>query len=178
MTQNDLTANDVTRDVLANASLVLDQCLEKIHHCFDQLNDEQVWWRPHEDQNSIGNLVLHLTGNVRQWIVSGLGSEDDNRDRPAEFAASHSVSTDVLLRDLGETVERAKSVFNSISPQDMKAQHRIQGFDISGWYALFDCVPHFKGHTQEIICLTRMQLGKHYRFHWQPETPEQGAPTN
>ena len=58
---------------------------------------------------------------------------------------------------------------------EILAQRRIQGFEVTGWQAIFDCVPHFKGHTQEIICLTRLQLGDAYRVHWQPQTPEQGG---
>lgn len=175
MTQRS-SADDVTRIVIMEAKGVFDQCLEKIGHCLSQLSDEQVWWRPHESQNSIGNLILHLTGNVRQWIVSGLGGKDDVRDRPGEFSERDPISADTLLARLVATVDEAKGVLGRSSSEDMLIERRIQGFDVSGWKALFDSLPHFKGHTQEIICLTRMQLGEGYRFHWQPQTPEQGAP--
>ncbi|MCA9128591.1 MAG: DUF1572 family protein [Planctomycetales bacterium] len=178
MTIGNLTAIDVTVDVLRNAELVFDHCLEKISHCLNQLADEQVWWRPHEEQNSIGNLLLHLTGNVQQWIVAGLGSVTDVRDRPSEFSTRGPISSDELQKDLRKTVEQAKNILHSASPESMAKTYRIQGFEVSGWCALFDCIPHFKGHTQEIICLTRMQLRQNYQFHWQPQTPEQGAPVD
>lgn len=176
MTDQKLTGQDVTQQVTAAANEVFDQCLEKIEHCLRQLTDEQIWWRPGEDMNSIGNLVLHLTGNVRQWIVAGLGNEEDVRDRPREFSERGPVPSDALWHDLETVVNEAKRVLAAAEPATMAGNHRIQGFDVTGWYALFDCVPHFKGHTQEIICMTRMQLGSEYQFHWQPETPEQGAP--
>lgn len=176
MPQNNLTSNEVVADVLTNSNIVFDHCLAKIQHCLYQLTSEQVWWRPHEELNSIGNLLLHLTGNVNQWIVSGLGSETDTRNRPSEFSTRGPISSEELWHNLSSTVEQAKHVLSSASPESMARKYRIQGFEVSGWYALFDCIPHFKGHTQEIICLTRIQLGMGYQMHWQPQTPEQGAP--
>ena len=73
------------------ASHELGQALGKIEHCVNQLTEEQVWWRPDESQNSIGNLILHLRGNLRQWIVSGLGGAKDERNRPLEFSERDSV---------------------------------------------------------------------------------------
>lgn len=170
-----ITADQVTTNVLGNVCDVFDQCLTKITHCLDQLSDEQVWWRPREEMNSIGNLLLHLTGNVRQWVISGLGTAADVRNRPAEFSQRGPIPKQELLEQLRQAVADAKSVIVQRTAADMLAVRRVQGWDVSGWKAVFDCVPHFKGHTQEIICLTRLQLGDAYKFHWQPQTPEQGA---
>ena len=167
---------DITRVVTHEANVVFDHCLEVISHCLGQLSDDQIWWRPHESLNSVGNLVLHLTGNVRQWIVAGLGNQDDTRDRPSEFAQRTAIDREALLNGLREVVAEAKSVLAEISAEKMLSPHRIQGFEVTGWGALFDSLPHFKGHTQEIVCLTRMQLGNKYEFHWKPTSPEQGAP--
>jgi len=62
--------------------------LPKILAAVDQLSDEDLWWRPNAVSNSVGNLMLHLSGNVRQWIVSGLGGAPDDRVRQLEFDAS------------------------------------------------------------------------------------------
>jgi len=171
------TADSVTRAVAHEACEVLDQCHIKIKHCLDQLTEEQVWWRPKEEMNSIGNLILHLTGNVRQWIVAGLGDETDVRNRPAEFSERAPIKKAVLLHELEAVLEAAKGTLRRTTAEQMLNTRHIQGFETSGWGALFDCVPHFKGHTQEIICLTRMQLGSAYQFHWQPQTAEEGAAT-
>lgn len=170
-----LTANDVTRAVLKEAGNELDECVTKIRHCLDQLTDEQVWWRPTESMNSIGNLILHLTGNVRQWMVSGLGGDPDHRNRPAEFAQRETVPKAMLLAALEQVVRETKELFARVDSAEMLAERTIQGFQVTGWTALFHCVPHFKGHTQEIISFTRMQLQDRYSFHWQPENAAQGA---
>ena len=171
---NHLTTNQLTTTVLESACEVFDECMTKINHCLEQLSDEQVWWRPREDMNSIGNLLLHLSGNVKQWIVSGLGNAADDRNRPAEFSQRGPIPKAELIEQLARCVAEARSVLGKCTAEEMLADRRIQGFEVTGWQAIFDCVPHFKGHSQEIICLTRLQLGNAYRVHWQPQTPEQG----
>jgi len=147
-----------------------------IRHSLGQLTDEQLSWRPHEKMNSVGNLVLHLCGNVRQWIISGVGGEPDVRDRPTEFAERGPFGKDDLLRRLDELVEQTDGVLRSVEPARLLENRRIQGFDTTGLSAIFDSVAHFKGHAQEVVHLTRMQLGDGYRFEWVPSTPEEGAP--
>ena len=171
----DITPDSLTTTVLKNAGEVFDQCMVKVSHCLDQLTEEQLWWRPREEMNSIGNLLLHLTGNIRQWVVSGLGTAKDIRDRPAEFSQRVPIPKAVMLDQLARVITEAKSALAQRTAAEMLVTRRIQEFDVTGWQALFDCVPHFKGHTQEIILLTRLQLGNAYKFHWQPQNPEQGA---
>jgi len=81
-----------------------------------------------------------------------------------------------LLQQLNQVIEETKAVFASVSAHEMLTERRIQGFAVTGWGAVFSCIPHFEAHTQEIICYTRMQLGDRYQFHWQPQTAEEGAP--
>src|SRR4029077_4440954 len=83
---NGMTADEMAAAVGREAATELTSALAKIKHCLGQLTEEQVWWRSRPSLNSIGNLILHLCGNVRQWIVAGLGGAADSRDRPAEFA--------------------------------------------------------------------------------------------
>jgi hypothetical protein len=154
----------------------LAQCTDRIRHCLAQLDDAQVWWRPAESMNSIGNLLLHLAGNVRQWIVSGVGGVPDVRDRPSEFAERGAVPKAELLRRLDAVTREADAVLARVEDGQLLAPRRIQGFDLTVLAAIFDCVAHFQGHTQEIVHLTRQQLGDAYRFAWTPATPEQGGP--
>ncbi|MBC8876648.1 MAG: DUF1572 family protein [Planctomycetes bacterium] len=169
------TAEEIVEAVAGETTLCLDECLMRIRHCLGQLSDEQVWWRPYESMNSIGNLILHLNGNVRQWIVAGLGNAADDRNRPQEFLERTMIPKDRMMAQLEGTISEAKVVLSRITADDVLEQRRIQGFDVNGFGVIFDCVPHFKGHTQEIICLTRWQLGDAYGFHWEPQTPEEGA---
>lgn len=170
-----MTADELARVVGTAAANELESALIRIKHCLTQLKDEQVWWRSEPSLNSIGNLVLHLCGNLRQWTVAGIGGATDVRNRPAEFAERGPISKGELLGRLETAVEEAKKVLTSINAQHLVEVRRIQGFDVSGMAAIFDSIPHFRGHTQEIVHMTRMQLGDAYQFAWMPTTAEQGS---
>jgi hypothetical protein len=152
--------------------------MRKIEHCASQLSDEQVWWRPRQgegggEMNSIANLMLHLAGNLRQWIISGVGGAKYVRNRPAEFAdRSRAPAADVLVK-LRQTVKEADAVLARLRAEDLTQPRRIQGFDTTVLAATFDTIAHFRGHTQEIIHMTREQLGPAYRFDFVPEGKEQ-----
>jgi hypothetical protein len=160
---------------LAGARRRLAACHERIRHCLDQLNDDQVWWRPRPDMNSIANLVLHLCGNLRQWIVGGVGGAADTRDRPQEFAEREPIPREELLRRLADVVGEADAVLSQTAETRLLEPRRIQGFDETVLSAIFDSLAHLAGHTQEIVYITRLQQGKDYQFAWAPATPEQGA---
>ncbi len=170
-----MTADELAAAVGAAAAHELDSALNRIQHCLGQLNNEQVWRRSQPSLNSIGNLILHLCGNVRQWIVAGVGSASDIRDRPAEFAERGPIAKEELSRRLEAVVEEAKGVLAGVDAKQLAEVRRIQGFDVTGAAAIFSSVPHFRGHTQEIIHMTRLQLGDAYRFAWTPTTLEEGA---
>jgi hypothetical protein len=138
--------------------------LDRIRHCLNQLTDEQVWWRPRADMNAIGNLVLHLTGNVTQLIAGGLGVRPDDRDRPAEFAVTGGVSRDELLSRLVVAVNRATDAVAAATDEALCGRIRVTQYDWTGIQAVVRSVAHFRGHTQEIIHLTRMILGDKYEF--------------
>jgi uncharacterized damage-inducible protein DinB len=154
----------------------LASAMSRIRHCVDQLSDEQLWQRTSEERNSIGNLLLHLAGNVRQWIISGVGGTPDRRNRPAEFAHRDFVPKAQLLTALQTTLDEASAVLQSTTTEDWLRARRVQSFDVTGLAAAISSVAHFRGHTQEIIHMTRDFLGERYRFAFVPKTPEQGAP--
>lgn len=149
--------------------------VERIKHCVDQLSDEQLWHRPSEETNSIANLILHLCGNLRQWIISGVGGVPDTRDRPSEFSQREGISKAELLSRFDGTVAEVDAVLAALTPQQILEPRRIQGFDVNVLQAIFDSVPHLQGHTQEIIHITRSLLGPRYRFYFVPKTREEGA---
>ena len=170
-----MTADELAAVVGTAAAHELESALSRIKHCLGQLHDEQVWWRSQPSLNSIGNLILHLCGNVRQWIVAGVGGASDVRNRPAEFAERGPIPNEELVRRLEAVVEEAKRVLAGADARQLAEVRRIQGFDVSGAVAIFDSVPHFRGHTQEIVHMTRLLLGDAYKFAWSPSTVEQGA---
>lgn len=170
-----MNPNDIATAVGEEAAHELESARSRIVHCLDQLSDEQVWWRSRESMNSIGNLLLHLCGNVRQWLIAGIGGTPDHRNRPAEFADRSHRPRAELRQLLDGTVAEAQQVLRRVSAEELLRVRRIQGFDITALRAIFDAVPHFRGHTQEIIHLTRVLKGDSYRFAWTPTTKEQGA---
>jgi uncharacterized damage-inducible protein DinB len=130
--------------------------LPKIERCLEQLNDEQIWWRANEESNSIGNLVLHLCGNARQWIVCGLGSEPDTRKRDAEFAQRDAIARAELLRLLRSTLTDVESVLRNLPPSTLLQKRRIQGNEVEVLEAVFHVTEHFSMHTGQIIMLTKI----------------------
>ena len=171
-----MTTDELAAAVGTEAANELGSATSRIKHCLDQLTEEQVWWRSRPALNSIGNLILHLCGNLRQWIVAGLGGAADGRDRPTEFSERGPIPKVELVRRLDAVVQEAKEVLGKMTARQLLEARRIQGFDVTGLAAIFDSVPHFRGHKQEIISMTRLQLGDAYRFAWAPTTPDQGAP--
>ena len=169
-----MNANELATAVASETNRRLEVSVEKIRHCVDQLSDEQLWWRPAEPMNSIGNLVLHLSGNLRQWIVAGVGGANDNRNRPEEFSERGPISREDLLGLLDRAVNDSRETLAGITDEDLLRPLRIQGFELTALGAIFDSIPHFGGHTQEIVNLTRQQLGDSYRFEWAPSTAEEG----
>jgi hypothetical protein len=142
----------------------LDAALSRIAHCVNQLSEEQVWWRPPQGMNAIGNLLLHLTGNVKQLIADNLTGTPDTRDRPGEFSAREPVAKAELLRRLADVVERAKAAFVAARDERLAQVVRVNNNDWTGIQAAVRCVAHFRGHAQEIIHVTRELLGDKYQF--------------
>ncbi len=174
MTQT-LAANETAgRLYLAAARRRLAACHERLAHCLGQLDDRQVWWRPRESMNSVGNIILHLCGNLRQWLIAGVRRTPDERDRPAEFAERGSIPRDELLRRFGAVVAEGDAVLAGLDEAVLLEPRTIQGFDETVLSAVFDCLAHLSGHTQEVVYITRLQLGDGYRFAWVP-TPAQGG---
>lgn len=156
-------------------ALELEAALRVIRHCLDQLSEEQVWWRPAESMNSVGNLLLHLCGNVRQWIISGVGGTPDTRERQKEFDERGPLAKADLLTRVEATVTEASEVVNTASEERLLSELRIQGFETTGLGAIAHTVSHFRGHVQEIVHMSRVLLGEAYEFNFVPKSPEQGA---
>jgi uncharacterized damage-inducible protein DinB len=134
--------------------------LPKIARVVALLDVADLWWRPNRNSNSIGNLLLHLDGNLRQWIVHGVGGRADVRDRDAEFAARRSVTGRALVQRLRRTVLEADEVLAGLSPRDLRARRRIQGYDVTVLQAVYHVVEHFSGHTGQILYAAKLRSGR------------------
>src|SRR3989442_2651387 len=101
--------------------------LPKIERCLERLTEEQIWWRPNEQSNSIGNLLLHLSGNARQWIVCGVGGATDARDRDAEFAQREVLAREDLHSLLKRTLADVDATLAQFNPNQLLERRTIQG---------------------------------------------------
>ena len=136
--------------------LLLQDYLPKIERCLERLTNEQIWWRANAESNSIGNLVLHLCGNARQWIVSGVGGAPDKRERDAEFAQRESIERGELLTLLRTTLADVEAALKNLPPETLLERRAIQGSDVDVLEAIFHVTEHFSMHTGQIIMLTKM----------------------
>jgi len=144
---------------------LFDESLPRIVECLDQLTDEQIWWRPNESSNSIGNLVLHLCGNVRQWIGTGLGNLTDTRKRQTEFDERRQIERDVLVSELVSTMTMAKSVISNLPENELLASRPVQTFNETGISILIHVTEHFSYHTGQIAYITKLLSGKSLSFY-------------
>ena len=162
MPEDNLTSQafvDLAREYL------LEHYLPKIERCLEKLTDEQIWWRANDESNSVGNLILHLCGNARQWIVSGVGSRPDTRVRDSEFEQRDIISRDELLTLLRSTLAEVETVLRAVDPSTLLQRRQIQGDDVDLLEAIFHVTEHFSMHTGQIIMLTKMLTSSDLRFY-------------
>ena len=145
--------------------LLTNEYLPKIERCLEQLANEQVWWRANDKSNSIGNLILHISGNARQWIVSGLGGEQDNRRRDAEFAERRLLPREELLAHLKKAVSDIDRTLEHFDTTRLLDQFQIQGTTTTAVAAILHVTEHFSMHTGQIILLAKMLADVDFVFY-------------
>jgi hypothetical protein len=144
---------------------LLQQFWPRLRACVEPLSEEQVWWRPNAASNSIGNLILHLNGNVRQWLVFSFNREEDHRDRPAEFSAQGGLTASQLLDRLGATINGAGEVLARLTEADLTAPYEIQGYHVTGLEAVYQVVEHFGLHYGQIAYIAKSLSGRDLGFY-------------
>ena len=155
----------IEEDFLRTAAEKLAENLDRIETCVARLPAASLWARGSENENAVGNLLLHLDGNVRQWILSGIAGAPDTRDRPSEFSARSGVTAEAMLTNLRATVGEAVEVIRGLSHRRLTESVRIQGYDATVLSAIFHVVEHFSGHTYQIILLTKRATGEDLGFY-------------
>ena len=161
----------IADDFVAFSAAKLRQFVDRIETCLGKLSDEQIWARGHETENSVGNLCLHLSGNVRQWVLSGIGGEPDGRDRDAEFAARAGVTPQELAGRLRSTVLAACEQIEGLSAARLEEPFEVQGFRMTVLRAVYHVVEHFAQHTGQIVFATKALTGEDMGFRRDPGGP-------
>jgi uncharacterized damage-inducible protein DinB len=146
-------------------STLVEEYWPRLRGCVESLTDDQVWWRPNAASNSIGNLLLHLNGNVHQWLVASFNGVEETRDRPAEFAQREVVPRAALLQQLGTTVQHASDVLSRLTEADLRATLHIQGYTVSGLHAVYHVVEHFGMHYGQIVYITKLLRAEDLGFY-------------
>lgn len=149
---------------------MLDEYVPRIGYCVSLLDESQLWHKPGPHNNSVANLLLHLTGNVRQWIQVGVADEADLRDRDGEFRSTKGAiqaTGDELFRRLHNTVEEAVSIVEELGPNNLLEVHAFQGgrYEESLLGAVLHVMEHFSGHAGQIYALTKQVLGIDLKFY-------------
>jgi uncharacterized damage-inducible protein DinB len=139
---------------------VFSESYVRIYRCLNMISDDELWKQPASGIPSIGNLVLHICGNARQWVLSGLGDKEDNRDRDQEFVPRQKIKKAELVFLMENLKMNIRQVLKDLKEKDLAAQRNIQGFEVTGFSALVHVLEHFSYHTGQITMLTKLWTGK------------------
>jgi uncharacterized damage-inducible protein DinB len=137
----------------------------RIEKCLAELSEEELWQRPNAASNSVGNLMLHLCGNITQYILSSLADQPDQRERDAEFAAEGGYTKAELLEKLRQTVDAAANVIRSTSREEMLRERSVQGFQMSGMAIAVHVCEHYSYHTGQIAFWVKLLKSKDLGFY-------------
>ena len=151
----------IEHDFLEYSADQLNHYTGRIEDCLGRLSADQIWTRNSDNENAVGNIVLHLCGNVRQWIIAGVGGAPDVRDRDSEFAARGGLAPADLAAKLKTTIAEAAQVIRSVPAERLKERKVIQKvYDQTVMEAIYHVVEHFAQHTGQIIFATKLLTGQ------------------
>lgn len=155
----------IEQNFLEYSAVKLEQLSDRIATCLDSLSDDQIWLRSADNVNAVGNLVLHLCGNVRQWIGSGVAGKPDVRVRDREFSARGGASREDLKERLAGVTAEACATIRELPPARLAERVTVQGHDVSVLEAIYHVVEHFSGHAGQIIFQTKALTQKDFGFY-------------
>ncbi|MDP4263578.1 MAG: DinB family protein [Bacteroidota bacterium] len=146
-------------------SIIVNKNTPKIMKCLDQLSEAQIWQRPNQASNSIGNLLLHLCGNIRQYIMATLGDQPDIRERDKEFSAKGGYNKAELRNKLSATLDEAVTIIKNMDEPSLMKVYSVQGFNYSGIGIIVQVTEHYSHHTGQVIFWTKMLTGNDLRLY-------------
>lgn len=146
----------IVKEFISNAVYRMDECSRMIEIAFEHLSEDDLWKRPNEKSNSIGNLILHLCGNITQYAIASLGETKDERQRDIEFSSTSGYTKKDLIRKLMDTVSVAKDVISNATEEQLLKKREVQGFYFSGLGNVLHVVEHYSYHTGQIAFYTKI----------------------
>jgi uncharacterized damage-inducible protein DinB len=134
--------------------------LPKLKHCVEGMSEQDVWWRPNEQSNSVGNLILHLCGNMKEWILKSIGGEEFERHRDAEFAERRSRPKAELIANIEATVGEVDRVLDQLPPSRLFERFPVQVYRSSRLQVIYHVVEHFSYHLGQILYIYKLRTGR------------------
>ena len=144
---------------------IFEESYPRIIHCLSIVDEKQVWLRPNKNSNSIGNLILHLLGNMRQWMCASFNAAEDNRKRSLEFETSESRTKGELIEAMQELQEEVKQVLTIIDKEALLKEYKVQVYKEKGVSIIIHVIEHFSYHTGQIALLTKLFADKDLEFY-------------
>ncbi|NNJ88903.1 MAG: DUF1572 family protein [Eudoraea sp.] len=157
--------SDLAKNLVDNAIFRMEESLRMIAKSTALLTEEELWKKPNKASNSVGNLIIHLKGNITQYILAGLGRQEDHRQRDLEFSETHSHNAKELNQQLKAVVEEVKTVLYGIKDAEMTKVIPVQGFKLSGLGIILHVVEHLSYHTGQIAFWTKILKNKDLEFY-------------
>ncbi len=152
-------------DLVWNAGYRMKESLRMIKICLDQLSEEQVWQKPNESSNSVGNLILHLCGNITQYGIASIQNLEDTRKRDEEFSTKSGYTKTELIKKLEDTIAEAKRAIYDAPLEELLRKRYVQGFNFSGVGNIIHITEHLSYHTGQIALWTKILQNKDLGFY-------------
>jgi uncharacterized damage-inducible protein DinB len=166
MTSTTGTATTNAQEFIESSSIFLkDDFLPKLLYCLHDMSEEDIWWRPNERSNSVGNLILHLCGNLRQWILHSIGGIPFDRNRDAEFDERRPKPKQELIAGLEETIKEVDRVLTSLPPDSLLDRFSVQSWSTTRLQAVYHVVEHFSYHLGQILYIYKLRTGRDPGFY-------------
>ena len=154
-----------SESIKENAKYRIQESVRMIEKSLAQLNDDEAWEKPNSQLNSMANLLLHLSGNIRQYIISSLGGNPDIRQRDQEFSQAQNQTKSFLLKEFNATVDEAIAVIENCPEEQLLLKHEVQGFELDGLGILMHVVEHLSYHTGQIAFWVKYRKEKDLGFY-------------
>jgi len=143
----------------------IEENTRRIRKCLQEIDETELWKFPNEHSNSIGNLILHLCGNVRQYAIAALSEINDTRERDKEFTATAGLAKATLLNELTRTISEAVGIIKNLDEDRLIKTYSVQGFNLSGIGIIIHVTEHYSYHTGQIAFRTKQITNRDLGFY-------------
>jgi Uncharacterized protein conserved in bacteria len=155
----------LTQSFIEDSIHYMELNVPRIANCLNRLSEEQIWQQPNPSCNSIANLVLHLCGNITQYMLSSLGGAEDIRQRDLEFSTKAGYDKAMLIAKITEVNNRAAEAMRQQDTTSLLKKRMVQGFDMTGLAIIVHVTEHFSYHVGQIALLTKLMVGEDLGFY-------------